>query len=207
MAIEDESPAAGTVDGRVSGTSRRDLLRTATGVVAATVAGGALLEAGKSAVSPAPAAAAAATGDSAAIRGGNGFTFTIQASDGTFFDGDPDRPVNVIGGYGFDLDIKPSASSGNSGAGAGKITFTPVSLTKLVGPSTIQIFEALAAGDPLQVTLSFPGPATFKGTASGLTINLKLAEIVDQKLYVNPGDQTDWEQVQLQVGAVEMQRG
>ncbi|HET9017168.1 MAG TPA: type VI secretion system tube protein Hcp [Thermomicrobiaceae bacterium] len=197
--VGDERANPGDQAGKSVGSSRRDLLKTATGVVAATVVGGALLEAGKSAVAPPPAAAAVFN------PGTPAFTLTISGEKQGTFLGDPGLSGNAIAGYGFAAEVGSAVPKDLiSGLASGKRQYQPVTIVKEWGASSPQIFQAALTGEVLQVSIVFGTTDIKNKLNSGFKMELKDAVVADQKLYIDASapTPTPQESVSLNFGKI-----
>lgn len=103
--------------------------------------------------------------------------------------------------YDFSSAYDQATSTGSSGAGAGKVTFQPITMTKLADASSPKLFQMLAAGD------HFSSAEVQLYAKDGTTV----AETFDYTLVglaslttTNTGATSDqlFEQLTLQVGAV-----
>ena len=124
-------------------TSRRNLLRTASGVVAATVVGGVLMDAS-------PVRAQAGTDESTVSADGSSEIFVTIEGTRQKFKGESIRKgyENSIEGISFAYNVKSPRDSA-SGQASGKRTHHPVTFVKEWGASTPQFFQALVTNEQL----------------------------------------------------------
>ncbi|HUZ02118.1 MAG TPA: type VI secretion system tube protein TssD [Thermomicrobiaceae bacterium] len=191
--LGDDRPNQSDQAGKGSAPSRRDLLKTATGVVAATVVGGALLEASKG-----TAAAAGNNGTGTTSVGDPAFTFTIHGATQGQFPGDPGQTGNAMLGYAFQEDTGAPIDP-ISGLPTGRRQHKPIVITKEWDASSPKIFQALNTNEVLEVTILFGQAQTNIKGIPGVEFKMQLsnAQVIDQKLYINAGDTDRLEDVSL----------
>ena len=124
--------------------SRRGLIRTATGVAAVGLVAGALLESGTAAAQSAEPGA----------RGAGQFFVSIEGSKQGKFKGEINRArrADWIAGLGFHYELT-SPRDVASGQATGKRQHKPIVITKEWGAATPQIFQALATNELLKSVL------------------------------------------------------
>ncbi len=133
--------------------------------------------------------AASATTPGASVIGTMNFTPTSGPSSGT--------PLTVDL-YSFSTSAQQSLSIGSQsgGAGAGKVTFTPATVTLPVGPASMALQDALAAGDhftTVRVTLDSSSATPVE------TITLNLVAV---STFTTQSDASNAVVPQVQVGLV-----
>lgn len=181
-------------------TSRRNLLRTASGVVAATVVGGALMDAS-------PVRAQAGTDESTLSADGSSEIFVTIEGTRQKFKGESIRKgyENSIEGISFAYNVKSPRDSA-SGQASGKRTHHPVTFVKEWGASTPQFFQALVTNEQLSsVVIDFVrsgGDERFVYHTIKLT-NAYVTELNQHKRF-NSDDSRDLEAVSLVFQKIEI---
>jgi type VI secretion system Hcp family effector len=112
-----------------------------------------------------------------------------------------DNPASNI--YSFDESASNASTAGSSGsgAGAGKVSFSDVSITKLVDATTPELFGALAAGTNIQevdVTLYQPGTTTAE-----ITYAFKDVFVSSDQVTVNSTNNNPVENVSFAVAEID----
>jgi hypothetical protein len=116
---------------------------------------------------------------------------TLTARDGT--------PVTFeVQDYSFDIEQTLSVGSQSSGAGAGKITFHPLTVTTRPGLQTSALFRAMADGSV------FPsGELTVPSRRGGVLLDTKFRLVSVKSLgELGHGDAVPHEQITFEYGAV-----
>jgi type VI secretion system secreted protein Hcp len=113
--------------------------------------------------------------DKLVARGGAGLSMTIEGTKQGVF---PGGKGGSITGLRFSYLVK-SPRDAASGQPSGKRQHSPVVFTKVVGPASPQIFQALTSNETLKsVTINLPG-----AEGSGYTVKLTNASVSELKQY------------------------
>lgn len=113
---------------------------------------------------------------------GSSSSLGTQLIKGTCTDAGFTNWINVLD-WSFNFEQGPSAGSGSSGSGAGKVAFSPFNFTKYVDSSTPAIFNQLATGYKVDMTFVFVDGAK----AEFLKFFVRGAGFLSQALSKTPG--------------------
>jgi type VI secretion system secreted protein Hcp len=139
-------------------------------------------------------------------RGGSGFTINIEGTkQGQFAGG---GKSGGIGGLQFSYLLK-SPRDAASGLASGKRQHGPVVFTKVVGPASTQLFQALTTNEMLKsVVINLPGSMAGAGDESrGYMVTLTNASVSEIKQYTEAlnGRPTVLEDVSFTFQKIEVQ--
>lgn len=186
-------------------TSRRNLLRTASGVVAATVVGGALMD-----TSPVRAQESTENAAAGSADGSSEMFVTIVGTQQKFKSESVRKGFEqAIPAISFAYGVKSPRDSA-SGQASGKRQHKPVTFVKEWGASTPQLFQALVTNEQLtSVTIQFVQTSSDEGAGREFvyhTIKLTNAYVteLDQFKRSSPDDPRDLEAVSFTFQKIEM---
>ena len=119
----------------------------------------------------------------------------------------PDSSTPTANIYSFDLSVSnpTDIGSASSGAGAGKVNFSDVTITKASDSTSVVLFNALTAGTEIPsatVTLYQPGT-----TDTALTYTFNLVIVTSQETSVSSANNTPLDTVTLAVGTIDLSSG
>lgn len=186
-------------------TSRRNLLKTASGVVAATVVGGALMDTSQ-------ARAQESTGEASTLSadGSSEMFVTIEGTQQKFKSESVRKGFEkAVPAISFTYGVKSPRDSA-SGQASGKRQHKPITFIKEWGASTPQLFQALVTNEQLKsVTIEFVQTSSGEGAGGDFvyhTIKLTNAYVteLDQFKRSSPDDPRDLEAVSFTHQKIEM---
>lgn len=115
----------------------------------------------------------------------------------------PAGKVFEVASYSFDIEQTLNIGSQSSGAGAGKVTFNPFSITRKVDISSPVLFQMTCSGAPFKFVTMVLRKAT--GTAAAavyLRYTFKLVAVKTVSYAMSAGDDSPSEIVTLEYGGV-----
>jgi len=123
-----------------------------------------------------------------AAVGGVHITMTVTAANGTVFKGDSTaaRSAGVITvlAYSYQLSVPTSIGSAGGGAGAGKVTHSPVTITHVMGASSPEFLGAAASNERLKsVVINFTRTTAQGADTTYYRVTLTTAIVTSVKQY------------------------